>query len=362
MRFTKYAFLVVVMIALSSCGKQADASNADSILSAETSFVAEESTTTTSPALPETAIAATTTTAEETTVETTTTKSYNRYSDRTYTMSVLVQGLIENPTYPVYSEPNYNSTILRYSGDRSRVGDLIIDGYGNFWFPLEDGSGYVTENTTMSSYLWACQIVRQEYWKDYNRYYYHYDMDGDGTEEWIFDIKDYYGARKLEIYTTESDNFFFTYCGELTLGTLYTDPDGVLYNKLENSGVAAIQKITLSGVALNVTEVSELPSTAAELRGYIYYDLLGPNYTDPGDAGSKTIDGSTGQAVNENPAYAGQNPEYVEVQTDPPQVEYEIPDFDSPNVWCPYCGYGFFTSGIGAEGLDCPLCGQNFMP
>lgn len=36
--------------------------------------------------------------------------------------------------------------------------------------------------------------------------------------------------------------------------------------------------------------------------------------------------------------------------------------FEQPNVSCPYCGYKFFTSGVGADGLDCPSCGENFAP
>lgn len=35
---------------------------------------------------------------------------------------------------------------------------------------------------------------------------------------------------------------------------------------------------------------------------------------------------------------------------------------DSPNVWCPECGYGFYTTGVGTEGLNCPSCGNNWMP
>ncbi len=38
--------------------------------------------------------------------------------------------------------------------------------------------------------------------------------------------------------------------------------------------------------------------------------------------------------------------------------EYE----ETPNVWCPYCGYGFFTTGVGSNGIDCPSCGENYMP
>lgn len=37
-------------------------------------------------------------------------------------------------------------------------------------------------------------------------------------------------------------------------------------------------------------------------------------------------------------------------------------DEDTPNVWCPNCGYGFFTTGVGTEGFTCPSCGHNWLP
>lgn len=37
-------------------------------------------------------------------------------------------------------------------------------------------------------------------------------------------------------------------------------------------------------------------------------------------------------------------------------------DEDTPNVWCPNCGYGFFTTGVGTEGFTCPACGHNWLP
>ncbi len=35
---------------------------------------------------------------------------------------------------------------------------------------------------------------------------------------------------------------------------------------------------------------------------------------------------------------------------------------ETPNVWCPNCGYGFFTTGVGTEGFNCPSCGHNWLP
>ena len=35
---------------------------------------------------------------------------------------------------------------------------------------------------------------------------------------------------------------------------------------------------------------------------------------------------------------------------------------ETPNVWCPECGYGFFITGVGTEGFSCPSCGHNWLP
>lgn len=42
--------------------------------------------------------------------------------------------------------------------------------------------------------------------------------------------------------------------------------------------------------------------------------------------------------------------------------EYWSPYDDTPNVYCPSCGYGWFTTGVGDEGFVCPSCGYNWYP
>lgn len=37
-------------------------------------------------------------------------------------------------------------------------------------------------------------------------------------------------------------------------------------------------------------------------------------------------------------------------------------DLNGPNVWCPSCGYGFHTTGVGIEGFYCSQCGHRWMP
>lgn len=38
------------------------------------------------------------------------------------------------------------------------------------------------------------------------------------------------------------------------------------------------------------------------------------------------------------------------------------PALESPNVWCPNCGVGFYTTGIGNDGLTCSECGCVWLP
>lgn len=42
--------------------------------------------------------------------------------------------------------------------------------------------------------------------------------------------------------------------------------------------------------------------------------------------------------------------------------DYWSPYDDTPNVYCPSCGYGWFTTGVGDEGFVCPSCGYNWYP
>lgn len=37
-------------------------------------------------------------------------------------------------------------------------------------------------------------------------------------------------------------------------------------------------------------------------------------------------------------------------------------ELNAPNVWCPNCGYGFHTTGVGIEGFYCSRCGHRWMP
>ena len=42
--------------------------------------------------------------------------------------------------------------------------------------------------------------------------------------------------------------------------------------------------------------------------------------------------------------------------------EYDPALEEGPNVWCPNCGLGFYTTGIGNDGLTCRECGCVWLP
>lgn len=42
--------------------------------------------------------------------------------------------------------------------------------------------------------------------------------------------------------------------------------------------------------------------------------------------------------------------------------EDDVHSLPQAHIWCPNCGYDFFTTGLGTEGFICPECGHNWYP
>ena len=54
--------------------------------------------------------------------------------------------------------------------------------------------------------------------------------------------------------------------------------------------------------------------------------------------------------------------EYSPIGFGPGGILDDGPGTDNYNVWCPACGQGYFITGIGNDGLDCSVCGCNWIP
>lgn len=59
--------------------------------------------------------------------------------------------------------------------------------------------------------------------------------------------------------------------------------------------------------------------------------------------------------------------EYYKIDNGTFQMESYVPENDpipddDPNIWCTECGYGFFITSVGIDGVECPSCGATFLP
>ncbi|MBP8593153.1 MAG: hypothetical protein KBI35_01845 [Ruminococcus sp.] len=361
MGWLKYTALVVVSLAIVGCGKQETISSENS--EGVTTTTSTSSTTSTS-----TTTSTTRTTTSTTTMTTTTTtvpkKAYNRCNDITYNFEpVGYRSSGQCIKYSVYSEPNYNGSVLWQSDSPGRLDSLTIDNYGNFWYSLEDHSGYVVGNEITSPLAQYYNTVSGYYAEEYSGGFVHCDINGDDTEEWIFRSGKNAAEYKYEVFTVSYGEIVSTLCGTIPYGSLWIDNSGNLYTQVEKMGYKTPYKITLNGVNLSTDEIGSLPDDVQSMAETSYISVLGENYTDPYFNNMKGIDASTGKSIHENPAHDTPEPEYVEPITEAPTPSSDPPfNEDEPNVWCPDCGYGFFTTGFGSDGLNCPNCGKNFMP
>lgn len=363
MKWLKYAALVMISIAIVGCGKQESTSSEDSEDTATTTTI---SSTTSTTSITSTTSAAKTTTNTTTAVTTTAIpkKVYNKSADITYNFEpVGYRSSGQCIKYSVYSEPNYNGAVLWQSDSPGRLDALTVDNYGNFWYSLEDHSGYVVENEITSPLAQYYNAVRGCYAEEYSGGFVHCDINGDNIEEWIFRCGRNSSEYKYEIYTVYTGEIDTIMCGAIPYGSLWIDDSGNLYTQVEKMGYNTPYKVSLQGSIVSADEVETLPNDVHAITETSYISVLGENYTDPYINNMKGIDASTGKSIHENPAYSSPEPEYVEPITEAPTPSSDPPfNEDAPNVWCPDCGYGFFTTGVGANGLDCPNCGKNFMP
>lgn len=173
-----------------------------------------------------------------------------------------------------------------------------------------------------------------------NNLYATYDIDNDGTAEWIFQIGSYSAQYAYEVYTVKGNSLIAEYIGSIPYGTLYADDKGNLVTNVEKMGYETAYQVEYHNGSLNTKIIYEnsgldeytIPGTPITEK--TLYDLVG-------DSKRVFID-----------YYGDQYDDYIET--------YE----NEPNIECQYCGYGFYynTRGIDADGLKCPECGKYIVP
>lgn len=289
-------------------------------------------TTTTAATTSSTAI--TTTSKPATVLNETTDIPLSIDSDQTYE-AIVTPG----STGEVYKSPDYSSDVINTleANEKIQVDSYFVDEYLQIWFRLKGDKGWIDEYQIKSAYLDYFNIMRNTYYTDNEEYYIfsHYDIDKDGTDEWLFQKGTSASDMEFDVYT--ANNRQAEYIGSIPFGTLYTTDNGELISKYEQMDAEVAYTITLeqgvlsSQLLFQNENVSEYSEPGKVLETWLVYEIFGDK------------DDYNNDGINADGKDTG---------------ELDL----SPNVWCPECGYGFFTTGVGNEGFICPECGHNWYP
>ena len=343
-----------------------EASIETTIEETETSDVAETDTT-----IEETE------TTEETTEETTTTttekKTYPAYNKRN---DVLYQGsfgreghLCLNPKV----SPYYNDKDARKVnfGDPFIAIDFTYDNCGGVWLKTTKND-WVLDAEGWSRYFNLIDYMKYEYDMNRDNCYFTYDVDHDGSLEWFLQEGD---ARSNSFYYVFSPTADFPYCaGTIVHGILYETDDGELVLQDCYSGGETLYRITYKNGIIDAKmiydrTVDSYSTPGTEIKGYTYdYFFDGRIPRIAGDyppfhdfeleEETEYFDDSYYDDYDDN--YDDYEDDYSDYTEEPEDDDWT--DWETPNVWCPECGYGMFITGIGDEGIDCPDCGANYFP
>lgn len=328
---------MVIFALLYFCGKGSDKNNTSSEsktsqtpVSTEVTTISPETTTVITSTTEQTETTTTTTTTTTTMSTTSSNKTINASStaklDRTYEAIVK-----SSSTVQVYDSPNYSANVIKTlkSGEKMQVDSYFVDENLQVWFRIKDNKGWIEQYQITCAYSDYFDIMLDIYYSENGEYFTftHYDIDKDGTDEWLFEKGENYADMEYDVYT--ANNREAEYLGSIPFGTLYTTDTGELISKIEQMGTEIAYSISLDQDVLSCQlyfkkeNVSEYSKSGELLETWMMKDILGEK----------------------------NNYEISAVELD-----------TTANEWCPNCGYGFFTSGVGTEGFICPECDYSWYP
>lgn len=294
----------------------------------------------------------TTTQATTTTVAVTTTKATTAplavLPDRTYDAIVGAYSSGIN----IYSSPYSDHTVIGalVPSETFRVDSYYVDDNDKVWFRLNGDNGWIDGYDDFSCpYLEYFNLIE---WSD-DLLFTHFDIDKDGTDEWIFQTGTCMADMTYEVYTADSA-CGIKYLGTIPNGALCEDEKGQLITAYGHMGWEAAYIVTMKANVLSLQllfehdNVIEYTTPGTVVESWTRQDVFGSSTsTDYSyDTYAYGSDGvlSDGRG-NESDEY---DDDYIDEET--------------PNVFCPNCGYGYFETGVGTEGFTCPSCGYNWLP
>ena len=364
----------------------------------------------------ETTSASTTQIMTSTTRLTTTTISEYKYkaeNDKTFHATLTVD------TADIYDSKYEN--IDSISNDKKlQTDDFLIDGDGFFYFHiLGEKDHYIFEESINGPYVQYIQLIRDMYYAEPYNTVAQFDIDKDGTNEWLFQTGSAEYEYKYDVYSVASNDADIELLGSIPFGNLFVDKDDNLILQQGHMGVETDYSVTIKNNEISYDtlytqeNVDEYSKPGKEISTKSFIDILGENYINPYNTpevpensnNSDEIPDELSQDALYNVATALNVPDYmtisfkqsepvyweavgtwltyvevisddkiiasaaVDLYTGEPAREInnydDTPDFlieAKPNVKCPDCGYSWFVTGVGADGFTCSQCGRNFMP
>lgn len=351
----------IITITMVGCNRSKSTSDGTPIETEITSDSTEVTTTKTETTTSNTGTTASSS-SETTTTTTATTqikkKSALRVTDKSKDLTYRGEGFCMNGYYRFHEEPDMHSEIIEeVQNGEVLVTDYRYDESGDVWFKVSGHKGWSNEvSCPIYNYLKVAFDICYKY--NGTNLYAVYDIDNDGTAEWIFQYGKSASQYVYKVYSVVQNLHYADEIGTIPYGALYVDSKGNLITKVEKMGHESAYQVEYHNGSLN-------------------YELIFENsgldeYTNPGevvptnsvyslvDSSKYYHRSSNGHNMNniiecENCGEYYDSSEYDYC----PYCFYDWePDETDYNLFCDNCGYKGFTTGVGVEGIICPDCGH----
>ncbi|MBQ8688306.1 MAG: hypothetical protein IJ512_07150 [Ruminococcus sp.] len=229
-----------------------------------------------------TAATTTTTTAAATTVPVSTTEPapsalYLWTEDRTYDAKAVSE-------LSVYSQPDPASDIISTLKKNTafQVDSYSVKADGTVWFRLGGDNGWIRGTDIECAYadcFTLMQGIAQYDTLCTSNTFAHYDINGDGTDEWLFQTGAYTAEMAYSIYTAKA--YHLQYAGSIINGMLYTEANGQLLVQYARMGVEEVYAVTFQDgeIAMETIYVndaaSEYSTPGTPVDTFVIGEILG---------------------------------------------------------------------------------------
>lgn len=375
---------IIMLASLAGCNKSKSSTDTDTTTesasvsenSVDDSITAEYSTISTSSTSTTESTSSTTSTSSTSTTASTKKKSALRVTDKSKDRTYRGDGFCMAGAFRFYENPDWNSKLVEeVDNGEVIVTDYRYDEIGNTWFKASGHKGWSDEiSCALHNYI---QIAMDICYNGNNTNSYAvYDIDNDGTAEWIFQYGKYAYQYEYRVYTVKPSTKYAEKIGTIPYGSLYVDDKGNLITKVEKMGYESAYQVEYHNGALNYKLLFEnsgleeytKPGEAVPMQSvysfidstkYYYRSSEGHNIQpeDDDDSDYDVDPANRVQCFLCGEIFWVQDEEktcpYCGAQNNNGATYNE-----EPNIVCSYCGYEDYITGVGTEGFKCPNCGK----